>query len=592
MSVVLDKIKIEKKLCYFAGDYNINILNIDKHSDSNDFIDLMFSHSLVPNISKPTRVTRSSASLIDNIFTNDLFDTDKILNGILYTDISDHFPVFHIDYSTIGDPRPTHIYKRFYSEKNIDKFSSNIQNIDWSEVSSCTDAQLAYSMFHVKITKHYNECFPLTKVKLGYRNRKPWLTSALKKSIKVKNKLFKRKNKSGNPEHDSDYRKYRNCLNSLLHKAERDHYGSLLEQNKSNMKNTWKILKEVINSKKSSASCSRFKMNDSVINDKKVIADGFNQFYINVGPNLASKIPKHDNSPTDNIGIRNIDSMLVEPVIAEEVCKIIGQLKISSAGYDSIDVGVVKKTFVHFIFPLTHVLNLSLMNGIVPNELKIARVVPIFKSGDTMLFSNYRPVSVLPLFSKILERLMYTRLLSFINKHNLLYKFQFGFRKGHSPNLALICLVDRITAALENGDFVLGVFLDFSKAFDTVDHKILLKKLEYYGIRGCALNWFKSYLENREQFVMYNGVASDYGKISCGVPQGSILGPLLFLIYINDLANVSDKLFSLLFADDSNMFLTGKDVDSLIESMNFEMTKVVKWLQINKLSLNLKKLTS
>ena len=176
-----------------------------------------------------------------------------------------------------------------------------------------------------------------------------------------------------------------------------------------------------------------------------------------------------------------------------------------------------------------------------------------------------------------------------IPKHNLLYKFQFGFRKGHSPNLALICLVDRITAALENGDFVLGVFLDFSKAFDTVDHKILLKKLEYYGIRGCALNWFKSYLENREQFVMYNGVASDYGKISCGVPQGSILGPLLFLIYINDLANVSDKLFSLLFADDSNMFLTGKDVDSLIESMNFEMTKVVKWLQINKLSLNLKK---
>ena len=184
---------------------------------------------------------------------------------------------------------------------------------------------------------------------------------------------------------------------------------------------------------------------------------------------------------------------------------------------------------------------------------------------------------------------MYNRLISFINANDILYKLQFGFREKHSTNIALMVLVDKVASALNDGEIVLGAFLDYSKAFDCVNHDILLYKLEYYGIRGVALEWFRSYLSDRQQFVSFDGVESESSKIICGVPQGSILGPLLFLLYINDIANVSNVLFSILFADDSNAFLTGKNIETMINIMNLELAKLVIWLKANRLSLNIKK---
>ena len=245
-------------------------------------------------------------------------------------------------------------------------------------------------------------------------------------------------------------------------------------------------------------------------------------------------------------------------VTEEEIVKIIGNFKDSAAGWDDIKPSVIKHVKTSLKRPLAHISNLSFANGIFPNELKIANVVPIYKGNDEMEFSNYRPVSVLPVFSKLLERLMYNRLIDFINENKLLYKFQFGFQKGKSTNMALIMLIDKISEALDKGELAIGVFLDFSKAFDTVDHDILTRKLDLYGIKGIYNDWFKNYLDNRKQYVTYNSAKSESQVIKCGVPQGSILGPLLFLLYINDLSTVSDDLFSILFADDSNMFIVGK----------------------------------
>ena len=184
---------------------------------------------------------------------------------------------------------------------------------------------------------------------------------------------------------------------------------------------------------------------------------------------------------------------------------------------------------------------------------------------------------------------MYNRLLNFLNKYKILIKTQFGFRKLHSSYMALMLMVDKISKAIENGNFIIGIFLDFSKAFDTVNHHILLSKLYHCGIRGRAAEWFTSYLSDRQQFVTYNDTKSSNRNVTCGVPQGSILGPLLFLIYINDLHGICKYSSPILFADDSNLFFTGSETIQTETLINEELCNISEWLKSNKLSLNIKK---
>ena len=187
--------------------------------------------------------------------------------------------------------------------------------------------------------------------------------------------------------------------------------------------------------------------------------------------------------------------------------------------------------------------------------MKIAKVIPIFKKGNPLEMSNYRPISLLTSFSKILEKLIYTRTIDFFRSCQILSNSQFGFREKHTTSHAILHFINNVANALDNHSHTIGIFLDYSKAFDTIDHDILLSKLSYYGVRGKALDWFRSYLSNRQQFVSLDGTISSSKPVTCGVPQGSLLGPLLFIIYINDFQNSSTKLSFILFADDSNFFI-------------------------------------
>ena len=308
-----------------------------------------------------------------------------------------------------------------------------------------------------------------------------------------------------------------------------------------------------------------------------------------MGPNLAKKNPPQNISPLKFMGNPITNSIFLPDVTTDEMKNIVLSLKNGAAGWDDITPHMLKMIGNSINHPLVYMINLSLQQGIFPKELKIANVLPLFKANDPSVFNNYRPVSLLCVLSKVYEKVMYNRLIRFLEDFNILFENQFWFRKLHSSYMALMILTDKLIKSLEKGEFVIGVYLDFSKAFDTVDHAILLSKLSHYGVRGNALQWFKSYLSDRKQYVTYNGVSSPVNNITCGVPQGSILGPLLFLLYINDLGCVSSSIASILFADDTNLFKTGNDLNKMQEELNCELSKISQWLKVNKLSLNIGK---
>ncbi|CAL4064309.1 unnamed protein product, partial [Meganyctiphanes norvegica] len=281
------------------------------------------------------------------------------------------------------------------------------------------------------------------------------------------------------------------------------------------------------------------------------------------------------------------NSFKLHPISENFVNNELNNLNINkSIGYDEISAKFLKDGSSEIGKVITYIINLSILTNTFPDEYKIGKVKPLFKKGNKTEVENYRPISVLCIMSKILEKAVYVQFEKYLSENNLLYDYQSGFRKGHSTDTCLIDLFDYVHSSLSEGDYVGMVLLDLQKAFDTVNHKILCEKLELLGV-GCV-DWFSSYLSNRKQFVNVNNINSSFGLVTCGVPQGSILGPLLFLCYINDMAmSVTCRL--LLYADDSALLVRGKDANLIASILSENLQSCSNWLLDNKLSLHLGK---
>ena len=330
-------------------------------------------------------------------------------------------------------------------------------------------------------------------------------------------------------------------------------------------------------------------IDDQEISDQGKIANCFNKFFVDICPKLASMIPelqtKFDQylSPHETfMGEANLTD--------DELKEALRSLKPNkSTGYDNISSNVVNETSDIFFTSLMYIFNLSLQQGTFPEDLKIAKVSPVYKKDEEFLLTNYRPISVLPCFSKLLERIMYNRLFKHLSENSILYKKIFGFQTSHSTEHAILLLVNQLYKSFDESRFTLGIFIDLCKAFDTVDHKILTKKPELHGIKDCSLRWFESYLSNRKQFITYGDKQTNIETVTCGVSQGSILGPFLFLISVNDLHKVTKYLEPVMFADDRNLFCSHKNIKTLFQIVTSALKLVIEWFLANKLSLNAKK---
>lgn len=601
---VLNTITKERKRCYIAGDFNLDLLKYDRSVPVNTFINLMYAYYFFPCIDRPTRVVPgpngTSISLIDNIFTNDI--NHKLNSGNLVTDLSDHFPNFvsitERRFTNTNTNKSKPIYKqiRQLKDKNINDFKNALSLIHWDAMTldNDNDPNKSYTNFINKTTELLDIHCPLKSIQISHRKTplKPWVTTGILKSIRTKDKLFKKYITKPNLDNKIKYTKYRNILNNLLRASKKSHITSEIEAHKCNMKDTWRTLNNLLGRKKQTKLPDFFNDNDgNKITDSTHIANNFNSFFTNIGTKLAEKISDPDNDYQSPLkSINQINSIFLKPTSPDEIINITNNLKTSnSCGIDGISSRLLK-SIIDIIAPvLSNIFNTSLATGIVPSLLKVAKVTPVFKSGDNFKFSNYRPISILPSASKILEKIMYVRLSDFISHNNILSPHQYGFRAKRSTYMAINDLYCRITEDLDNKLNSLGIFLDLSKAFDTLNHNILLGKLNLYGIRGLANTWLESYLSNRKQYVVYDHSKSADSNIVCGVPQGSILGPLLFLLYINDLPLTAPNSHFIIFADDTNILFSHKDPDQLEKLINNELMNISNWFKLNKLSLNINK---
>ena len=446
--------------------------------------------------------------------------------------------------------------------------------------------------FYEIYNKAFAESFPVKKLSRNRAKDKHWMTTGLRKIIVNKNRLYKKSLLKPTSENIKEYKQYRNITTTCLRKAEENYFLSIIDKEKQNLSTLWNLVGDIINPNKikRQTRIDKLIIDDKIIRDNNGIAETLNNFFSTIGNQLALKHTSKHNF-TNYLKNRIPSSMYLKPTDDQEILSLINKLQHKKSGGDDEIRPSMLKTHSDSLTPaITHIINLSFSEGRVPDKLKIAKVIPIFKKNEKHNPNNYRPISLLSIINKIMEKVMYKRVIDFLKKHKIIYDYQFGFRQGHSTNQALIEMIENIIEETEQGNNVAGLYLDLTKAFDTVDHMILLHKLDHYGIRGLPHKWFSDYLTNRTQYTIANGEKSKLAKTNCGVPQGSVLGPLLFLLYNNDIPSALQEGFKLrLFADDSNVFIADHDFSNLKHKLISALTSLTNWFNANKLTLNLAK---
>lgn len=565
-----------------TGDININICkdNNDKFVDT--YLDMLASHSLLAGHRFDTRIN----SCLDHIFINLDIHRFKPVVAVLDTTITDHKMVLTYIYNNT-------VTKKTNLTKTIINYSDalkKLQNTNLTHLLKSQDPNILCQNLIRIIIDCIQKHTKIVKIPASKRIIKPWITQGILKCIKHRNKLQKQlKLDKENDILKITYRRYRNFCNNTIKKLKMQYEKNQLDESKGNIKTLWNCIKNITYLNKQTSNKNELLNLKSSHSES---AEYVNNHFINVGKKLAQNIQTDPLSTKEyyaSLPTQSNSIGILEPDVTE-IELIINSLKSeSAAGWDGIPTKFIKMAKYQLIPIITHLSILCFQQGIFPNSLKCSIIHPIYKSGERDDINNYRPIAILTVISKIIEKLINTRLTDFLNKYNLLSKSQYGFRKGISTEDAILDLTSCITNYLDDKQKTMCIFLDIKKAFDTVSVPTLLHKIEKLGIRGMFHKLLTSYLTDRTQRVKLdsNTVSLEEETSNFGIPQGSALGPTLFLAYINDLTSLplkSGEIFS--YADDTAILIHGKDWEEVYNLAERGLRSVTKWMNLNTLSLN------
>ena len=572
-----------------VGDFNIDLLH--PNDTVRDYCEVLINNdydTLINQVTRPN-LTNGKGSCLDHIHVKNSANWTLTANVIKH-DITDHYPIeckIGTGEETRAKGPGTSILKTKL-KINWTDLESVMSNINWLKVVSKESAEEAMEEFYNILNTVTSQCSHIVKTSNKQTCIKPWMTVGILNSLRIRNKLHRQLTKNKDDlELKSKYTYYRNMVTKLIRTSKDKYYQKELEKADMNPKKFWDIINKLGGRKKFETP-----------NCQAMTAETLNKYYSTVGEVNAQKIQRSHrtkNMTTKSKSTKNktYETIFLNPIDQYEVMNIISGLKNTmSRGADDVSMEILKRCAKWISLPIAFIINLSFSYGVFPVDLKKAKVIPIYKSkGSFVEPGNYRPISVLSNISKIFETAIKTRLMTFINKNNIMPNNQYGFLKGKNTTQAIAELIRNVTDNLEKKNKCAAVFLDLSKAFDSVSHIRLLEKLEKIGIRGKARTLFASYLKHRTQFVNFGGINSSEEEMKWGVPQGSVLGPLLFLLYTKGLCKYSQHNLQLIaFADDMVLIFNENSWEALNNLINKEMNMNIKpWLDKNLLSLNLDK---
>src|SRR6218665_842071 len=454
------------------------------HYETSQFYNCLTTYQLFPSITRPTRITSHSQTLIDNIFSSAW--SKLVRAAIIVSDLSDHLPIVALFATERNCKRAYYntTSSRKINDENVGKFDALLADINWdpvTKISADGDANLAYDKFMEIYKTVYDKAFPIVLHRTNSKKptfKQPWMTPGLLKSCKKKNLLYLKFIRSPSVANKERFIKYRNKFKSIRIKVEKNFYEAEFSKMNGDLRLTWKLIRTLMKVNNDEDHIEALKINGTGTSDPHAMANGLNDFFTNVAQSLAGKLKSPINHYSRYLPSPKLTSMGIIPTTPEEILDIGRTCKgTRSKGVDDVDPHLAGMHLHRIATTLSIIINCSLNTGIVPDAIKIAKIVPIFKNGEKNDVSNYRPISILPYFSKFYEKLMYKRLSDYVKISDIVYHSQHGFQQGHSTYMALINMQDRIRKAIDNNEYSVGVFFDLAKAFDAVNHKILLEKL-------------------------------------------------------------------------------------------------------------------